>query len=271
LTGAFRIKSSYSLAYDPAAGEAMCYIAQCIISELALSVTPDELCEVNTDSVFVIGPEAAETARRKTAELTAKYKMDFEESHADAIYFSDVNNYVVYSIENGKYTPVRGKGNAYSDMNKKGSIVAVYKILFAVLPSPLGAIVEYPWQDYPWTDYIFKHHKSAASKYATIGGEPLQFKNYYFLWTTKDCPDAKHVSFSRDLINRQNGSIKQRFGVWSQSIKDLEKYKSFIDYRQYHLDLDDELELWNREDLCQTRLPRSERKTFKDILLLGVK
>jgi len=78
------------------------------------------------------------------------------------------------------------------------------------------------------------------------------------------------------LVDSHNGSVKARFGVYAFDIKDLEKYMAYIDYRQYHKDLDDELELWGRDDLCTTRLTKeyrtANRKQIKSIndLIKGI-
>lgn len=260
LSGAFRIRSSYSVAYDPAAGEAMCYIAQLIISELAFAA-PDwsNVIEVNTDSVFVTGDENIAALRIKSKELLAKYDILLEEDVMPIVYFRDVNNYIVYNEDE---TVRFGKGLAYSDQEKKNSIRAVYSELFKNLIKPTLTL---DWSKYDWQDFIFKYHKSAASKYATIGNVQMQHKNYYMMWTTRDCPDAKPISFSRDLINRKNGSIKARFGVFAFDIKQLQQYAKFIDYAQYMRDLDDELELWGREDLCTTRLSKLQCKGIKSL------
>ena len=58
LSGGFRIRSGASVAYDPAVGEAMCYICQLSILEFALACPNwEDVIEINTDSVFVRGEE----------------------------------------------------------------------------------------------------------------------------------------------------------------------------------------------------------------------
>lgn len=259
-TGAFRIKQAYSTMFDPAAGEAMCYIGQLLISEVAFACPEFEnLIEINTDSVFVQGEANINACRKMIDTVKEKYNLTLEEEFVPEIYIRDVNNYIMYD-ENGKITG--GKGQAYSDIVNKNSNRAMYDCLFKTLIS--DKVVD-NWNEYNWDDFVVKYHKSAASKYATIDGEPMEHKNYYFMWTTADCPDAKSISFSRDLIDRKNGAIKARRGVWSQDMAELEKYAKYIDYEQYRRDLDVELDLWGREDLITTHLSKIQRKSIKSL------
>lgn len=259
-TGAFRIRSGGSPMYDPAAGEAMSFIGQLLISELVFSLPEFEnLIEVNTDSVFVQGDANVAKCREMIKWFKERHNLILEEEFIDQIYIRDVNNYILYD-KDGKV--LKGKGIAYSDIKNKSSNVAVYTILFNSL---IKQTLDANWSDFDWKDFIVKYHKSAASKYATIDGEAMKFKNYYFMWTTRDCPDAVSISFSRDLIDRKNGAIKARYGVWSQDIDELEKYAKYIDYTQYQRDLDVELELWHREDLTTTFLTKTQRKPIKSL------
>lgn len=260
LSGSFRIKSSYSVAYDPAAGEAMCYLAQLIISELAFAAPEwDNVIEVNTDSVFVTGDVNTIALRNKSADLLAKYDILLEEDVLPIVYFRDVNNYIVYNADKSVQF---GKGLAYSDLHKKNSNKAVYGELFRNLIEPTLTL---DWSKYDWTDFIFKYHKSAASKYAVIGNDAMTHKNYYMMWTTRDCPNAQPIAFSRDVIDRKNGSINARYGVYAFDINDLKDNAKYIDYAQYQRDLDDELELWGRLDMCTTRLSKLQRKNIKSL------
>lgn len=256
-SGGLRIRNTFSVGYDPAAGEAMCYIGQLFITELALSAREEDLIEVNTDSIFVTGTDSLEQVRKKAKQMYEKYGLLIEEETIPMAYFKDVNNYIIYDET---FKPVDGRGLDYKDMMIKQSEIAVYSEVFKNLPLDT---LNLDWSGYTWDQFIFKYHRSAASKYAMIGDEPMTQRNYYFLWTTRECKDAKPINFSRDLINKKNGSIKSRFGVHAFDIKDLEKYKDFIDYDQYHRDLDDALELWGREDLCSTRLGSIQRKAVK--------
>lgn len=259
LSGGFRIRGQ-SVAFDPAAGEAMCYIGQMLITEMALAAPDKEhMIEVNTDSVFVTGDENVEALRKKAKQMQEKYDMLFEEEYMPMAYFRDVNNYVIYD-EDGNV--IGGKGLDYADMGYKASEPAVVKECFRNLIKPT---LELNWEQYDWKDFVVKYHKSAASKYATIGGEPMTHKNYYFLWTTIQCPDAKPIAFSRDLVDRKNGCIKTRFGVFAFDLKDLEKYKDYIDYKQYQRDLDVMFDLWDRADLCTTFLSKVQRKSVKTL------
>lgn len=93
----------------------------------------------------------------------------------------------------------------------------------------------------------------------------MMHKNYYMMWTTRDCPNAQPIAFSRDVIDRKNGSINARYGVYAFDINDLKDNAKYIDYAQYQRDLDDELELWGRLDLCTTRLSKLQRKNIKSL------
>lgn len=269
-SGAFRIKSTYSTMFDPAAGEAMCYIGQLLISELAFACPEFEnLIEINTDSVFVQGEKNVEACRKMITIMKEKYGLVLEEEFIPEIYIRDVNNYIMYDKDGNVSS---GKGQAYSDIINKNSNRAMYNCLFKSLPRPAeqGACLDF--QQYSWQDFVVKYHKSAASKYAMIDGKPMEHKNYYFMWTTRECPDGVAIAFSRDLIDRKNGAVKARFGVWSQDMTELEKYAQYIDYEQYHRDLDVELDLWGRTDLATTLLSKIQRKSVKslgDMVRLG--
>lgn len=257
-TGAFRIRSGGSPMYDPAAGEAMSFIGQLLISELVFSLPDFEnLIEVNTDSVFVQGEANVAKCREMITWFKEKHNLILEEELVEQIYIRDVNNYILYDKDGNV---LKGKGIAYSDIKNKASNVAVYTALFNSLILPE---LKLDWDTRPWKDFVVKYHKSAASKYAMIDGKPMEFKNYYFMWTTRDCPDAVPISFSRNLIDSKNGAIKARYGVWSQDMDELAKYEKYIDHTQYRRDLDVELELWHRGDLCTTGLSKIQRKSIK--------
>jgi hypothetical protein len=259
-TGAFRIKAAYSTMFDPAAGEAMCYIGQLLISELAFACPEFEnLIEINTDSVFVQGKPNIDKCREMIKVMSDKYGLTLEEEYMPEVYIRDVNNYLMYD-ENGNITG--GKGQAYSDIVNKHSNIAVYNTLFKSL---IKDEVVCDWRERPWNEFVVKYHKSAASKYAMIDDKPMEHKNYYFMWTTRECPNSVSIGFSRELIDRKSGAIKTRWGVWSQDMSDLEKYAQYIDYEQYRRDLDVELSLWHRDDLVTTHLDKAQRKTIKSL------
>ena len=262
LSGGFRIRTGSSPAYDPAAGEAMCYIGQLVISEMAFACPnwEENVVEINTDSVFVTGEENVKVLRKKAEQMLLKYEMLFEEEYFDSAYFRDVNNYIIYD-KDGKY--VDGRGLDFSDMVNKLHEPAVIDTMIRNLNASDIEHLDIDWSRYDWTDFIYKYHRSAACKYATIGDDTMTRKNYYFMWTKLNCPDAKPINFSRDLLNAHNGSIKTRFGVYAFDIKDLEKYKDYIDYRQYHRDLDDNFDLWGREDLITTHLGKGAKRRLK--------
>lgn len=263
-TGALRMRAQYNVMYDQAAGEAMCYIGQLLISELAFACPEFEnLLEINTDSVFVRGEANIKACRDMISYFKDKYGLILEEEYIPEIYIRDVNNYIIYDKDS---QVASGKGQAYADITNKNSNIAMYDCLFRSVISDKPQLV---WDKHPWQDFVVKYHRSAASKYAMINNEPMRWKNYYFMWTTEDCPDAVPISFSRELIDRKSGAIKARFGVWSQDMPELEKYAKYIDLNQYRRDLDAELWLWGRPDLCETHLSKIQRrgvKSLKDLI-----
>lgn len=261
LSGGFRIRNGVSVAYDPAAGEAMCYICQLCILELALACPNwEDVVEINTDSVFVKGEKNAIALREKCNQMLKKYDMLFEEEFIEKAYFRDVNNYGIYN-KDGKL--LDGRGLDYSDAINKNHEKAVVYELFRNLVKPE---LDLDWKRYDWTDFIYKWHKASSSKYAAFGGEPFDRKNYYFLWTTRDVPEARTIQFSNTLMDTRNGSIKSRYGVYAFDIKDLERYKDKIDYTQYQRDLDENFWLWDRKDHIRTFL--GDTKTRR---ALGIK
>jgi len=260
LSGGFRIRGGGSVAFDPAAGEAMCFIGQLVVTELALACPNwDDVIEINTDSVFVVGEENAKALRKKCDQMLEKYDMLFEEEFMEQAYFRDVNNYGIFDAD-GKL--LDGRGLDYSDATNKNHEKAVVYELFRNLLLPK---LDLDWSRYEWTDFIYKYHKSAASKYATINGEPMTHKNYYFMWTTTKCPNASVIRFSNDLMDSRNGSIKPRYGVYAFSIEELEQYKEYIDYSQYQRDLDENFYLWGREDLITTFVGNAKERKAKGL------
>lgn len=260
LSGGFRIRSGVSVAYDPAVGEAMCYICQLSILEFALACPNwEDVIEINTDSVFVRGEENAKALRIKCEQMLHKYDMLFEEEFIEKAYFRDVNNYGIYDKEGNL---LDGRGLDYSDAINKNHEKAVVYELFRNLVKPT---LDLDWNRYEWTDFIYKWHKAASSKYAAFDGRPFEHKNYYFLWTTRDVPEAGTIQFSNTLMDTRNGSIKSRYGVFAFDIKDLEKYKDKIDYTQYQRDLDENFWLWGRKDLITTFLGDTKTRRAKGI------
>lgn len=260
LSGGFRIRSGVSVAYDPAVGEAMCYICQLSILEFALACPNwEDVIEINTDSVFVRGEENAKALRIKCEQMLHKYDMLFEEEFIEKAYFRDVNNYGIYDKDDNL---LDGRGLDYSDAINKNHEKAVVYELFRNLVKPT---LDLDWNRYEWTDFIYKWHKAASSKYAAFDGKPFDHRNYYFLWTTRDVPEAGTIQFSNTLMDTRNGSIKSRYGVFAFDIKDLEKYKDKIDYTQYQRDLDENFWLWGRKDLITTFLGDTKTRRAKGI------
>lgn len=260
LSGGFRIRGGASVAYDPAVGEAMCYICQLSILEFALACPNwEDVIEINTDSVFVRGEENAKALRIKCEQMLHKYDMLLEEDFIEKAYFRDVNNYGVYDKDGNL---LDGRGRDYSDAINKNHEKAVVYELFRNLVKPT---LDLDWNRYEWTDFIYKWHKAASSKYAAFNGRPFEHRNYYFLWTTRDVPEAGTIQFSNTLMDTRNGSIKSRYGVFAFDIKDLEKYKDKIDYIQYQRDLDENFWLWGRKDLITTFLGDTKTRRAKGI------
>lgn len=260
LSGGFRIQSSTSPAFDPAAGEAMCFISQLVILELAFSCKNfDNVIEINTDSVFVIGEENAIAMREKCKQMYEKYDMLFEEDFIPTIYFKDVNNYAMYD-KNGALTG--GKGYDYSDVSIKGNEKAVSTELFANL---LNDKFTPHWEDYDLEDFIVKWHKSSSSRHALLHGNPPEYKNYYMLWTKKNCPNSGEIQTSATLMDSAQGLIKSRWGVFATDIKDFEQLRPYIDYKQYQMDLDCLLLLWGRDDLVETKLGNARERKEKGV------
>lgn len=260
LSGGFRIRSGTSVAYDPAVGEAMCYIGQLVVTELALACPNwEDVVEINTDSVFVKGEHNAEVLRKKAEQMLQKYDMLFEEEFIDRAYFRDVNNYGVYD-KDGKL--LDGRGLDYSDaINKNHEKAVVYELFDNLLRPELHL----DWSKYEWTDFIYKWHKASSSKYAAFNGVPFEHKNYYFLWTTRECPNAGTIQFTNTLMDTRNGSIKSRYGIYAFDIKDLEPYKQYIDYTQYQRDLDENFWNWGRKDHIRTFLGDTKTRRAKGI------
>lgn len=260
LSGGFRIRDGASVAYDPAVGEAMCYICQLSILEFALACPNwEDVIEINTDSVFVRGEENAKALRIKCEQMLQKYDMLLEEEFIEKAYFRDVNNYGIYDKDGNL---LDGRGVDYSDAINKNHEKAVVYELFRNLVKPT---LDLDWNRYEWTDFIYKWHKAASSKHAAFDGIPFEHRNYYFLWTTRDVPEAGTIQFSNTLMDTRNGSIKSRYGVFAFDIKDLEKYKDKIDYTQYQRDLDENFWLWGRKDLITTFLGDTKTRRAKGI------
>ena len=258
LSGGFRIRSGGSVAFDPAVGEAMCYIGQLLITELALACPDfDSVVEINTDSVFVVGEENARVLREKCKQMKEKYDMLFEEEVIEKAYFRDVNNYAMYDADGNL---LDGRGQEFSYLSYKGHETAVNKELFRHL---LLDKLDLDFSKYDWHEFVYKYHKSGSCKYAAIGGKLMEHKNYYFLWTTRECPNSQTIQFSNTLLDSKTGSIQPRYGVFAYSVEELEQYKDFIDYKQYNRDLDENFLNWGRTDLITTFLGNAKERRAK--------
>lgn len=257
-TGLFRLRQGSGPCIDPAVGVAMCLFGQCVITELACVVmreNPDDLVEVNTDSIFFVG-DHDESVDSHAEEMLKKYNTLFEPEFTEQIYARDVNNYAVYDAD-GNF--LKAKGGDGADESYKGNEPAVVRECFNNL---LKEKLEIDWTKYKWTDFLVKYHKAASSKFFQVGANTPPNKNFYFIWTTKDCPKAVPISFSRDLVDSKSGFIKARYGVYGFAVEDIEYAKNFIDYTQYERDLYVNLDLWGRGDLVP-RLSKLECKALK--------
>ena len=266
LSGGFRIRSGGSVAFDPAVGEAMCYIGQLLITELALACPDFEsVVEINTDSVFVVGEENARVLREKCKQMKEKYDMLFEEEVIEKAYFRDVNNYAMYDADGNL---LDGRGQEFSYLSYKGHETAVNKELFRHL---LLDKLDLDFSKYDWHEFVYKYHKSGSCKYAAIGGKLMEHKNYYFLWTTRECPNSQTIQFSNTLLDSKTGSIQPRYGVFAYSVEELEQYKDFIDYKQYNRDLDEHFLNWGRTDLITTFLGNAKERRAKGMTPKSIK
>jgi hypothetical protein len=93
----------------------------------------ENVVEINTDSVFVIGEENAVALREKAKQMLVKYEMLFEEEVFPKCYFRDVNNYIIYD-KDGKY--IDGRGLDWSDMVNKLHEPAVLDTMIRNLNTP---------------------------------------------------------------------------------------------------------------------------------------
>lgn len=254
ITGKFRQQGA--LAYAPQSGLAMCIIGQLIITDAICYVCGDNfanLIEANTDSFAVVGDEEIKRAQDYCSKV--QHNMTFEEEVFPISYWKDVNNYIVYNEDGGlKET----HGTDSSDLVKKGNEPVVVKSLFQNLLLPEGGKPVLKGAEM-YKDYVVKYSRPATTKNATIDGVPITKKHYYFLWVTADCPDAHAIEFSSDRIDKSNGLIKSRRGVYAFDTDTIAKYFKYIDRSQYVMDLKALLCVWNRGDLCAEYAEKLQR------------
>ena len=238
LSGKFGMKGA--TAYAPEHRLAMCIIGQLLITEAtvkALGVNPDgtvdftNLVEINTDSFAVIGDNEVKRAREYCA-IKQHGAFAFEEEIFVDSYWKDVNHYVVFNADNS-IKEVHGE-----DVLKSEYILL--KSVYANCRKPLGAELELVKSD-DLMDYVIKYSKPGGAKNAKIDGVPMKFKNYYFMWVTKECPNSCLIQTNADTVN---------CGVWAFDPKEFEKYKIYIDYEQYKDELRHLIKVWKRPDLA---------------------
>ena len=255
ITGKFRQEGA--LAYAPESGLAMCIIGQLIITDALLASIQgdfDNLVEVNTDSFAVDGEDNIKRATEYCSNV--QHHMTFEEDVFPQSYWKDVNNYVVFN-EDGSFKETHGQDS--SDIVKKGNEPVVARSLFSNLLLPKGGTPVLKKAQF-YKDYVVKYSKPASARNATIDGKPMTKKHYYFLWVTDDCPDAHEIQFASERIDKSNGLIKNRRGVYAFDTETIAKYFKYIDKQQYVMDLKALLVVWNRPDLCQDYSKELSRK-----------
>lgn len=254
LSGKFRQEGA--IGYAPCCGLAMCIIGQMIIFEAASNAVEDrweDLVEVNTDSFAVVGVKNIERAREYCS--VEQHHMTFEEDHFPKSYWKDVNNYVVFN-EDGTLKETHGQDS--SDILKKGNEPIVARSMFnnVMLEENAKPILG---NSESFKDYVVKYSRPASSKNASIDGVAMNKKHYYFLWVTDECDDAHNIEFASDRIDKANGLIKSRRGVYAFDSTELEKYFKFVDKNQYVEDLKQLLVVWGRNDLCNEFARKLER------------
>lgn len=254
LSGKFRQQGA--VGYAPCCGLAMCIIGQLIIFEAASHAVNGDwgnLVEINTDSFAVVGDENVKRAREYCSQV--QHHMTFEEDYFPKSYWKDVNNYVVFN-EDGTIKETHGEDS--SDIVKKGNEPVVGKSLFDNVMleengKPFLKKAEF------YKDYVVKYSRPTSSKNATIDGIPMDKKHYYFLWVTEDCPNSYNIEFASERIDKANGLIKTRRGVYAFDGEELAQYFPHIDRMQYVEDLKQLLVVWGRKDLCMEFAEKLQR------------
>lgn len=227
LSGKFGMAGS--LAYAPNHRLAMCIIGQLLITEATAYAcgmdengnVPLENCvEINTDSFAVDQDEEIARAR----EYCSKKQHDwftFEEDDFPLSYWKDVNHYVVFADEEGKEIK-----EFHGDDSLENEPIILKSCYFNSV-KPEGSKPELIESD-DVGDWLVKYNKPASSKSAAINGKPMRFKNYGFLWVTKDCPDAVDVRFNSENYT-DDGIISPRRGkVIMGGIEEAKDYISTL-------------------------------------------
>lgn len=250
LSGKFRMKGAR--AYAPNHGLAMCLIGQLLIVEATWAAIGKsgerwgDVVEINTDSFAVVGEENIERAREYTKGCLDVHKFEFEEDVFVNSYWKDVNHYVVYN-EDGSVKEDHGFDKMKDRMIVRKSLIDI--------ASKDNVEEPYIVATDNWKDYLVKFAKSASSKNASIDNVKMDKKYYYFIWTTKDCPNRKQIRFNGDANDT-------RYGVVGFSPEELEPYSKYIDNEQYLDDLRKTLKNWHFEELAKPPVRVKRVDTF---------
>lgn len=251
LSGKFGMKGAK--AYAPNHRLAMCIIGQLLITEATAYAcgmdesgnVPLENCvEINTDS-FAVDQDVEISRAREYCSKKQHNWFTFEEDDFPLSYWKDVNHYVVF--EDAEGTKIK-EDHGSDSLNSEAVILT--SVYFNSI-KPEGSKPELPEVDVEnLGDWLVKYNKPATAKSASINGEPMKFKNYAFLWVTKDCPDAVDVRFNSTNYD-DFGIISPRRGkVIFGGIEEAKQYYQYIDREQYMEDLRDLLVTWHREDMA---------------------
>ena len=252
-----------SKAYAPEHRLAMCLIGQILITEAACHACGDDfsnLIEINTDSFAVLGDEQIKRAREYCE--SKPHNFMFEEDDFPESYWKDVNNYFVYKFDGMRVKLKEAHGAVGTNLSNDHSETVVTESLALNLRTsegtqPVLSEIENSELKLTAENCVVKWVKSASAKSANIDGQPMQFKHYYFLWVTPDCPDCHKVQFNSRKIN-DNGTISPRCAVYTfDGVDALKKYEQWIDPEQYHEDLKRELAVWGRGDMFAPASSRS--------------
>lgn len=271
LSGKFGQKGSKS--YAPEHRLAMCLIGQTLITEAACRACGDSfdnLIEINTDSFAVVGD--AEIAAARAYCDTKPHKFTFEEDDFADSYWKDVNNYFVYKFGDSGMSLKEAHGKVGTNLSNDRSETIVTESLAINVRKEQGAeleLCEIGKQQVSLSvdNCVVKWSKSAGVKSANIDGEPMQFKHYYFLWVTQDCPNSHRIQFNSKVVS-DKGTISVRHGVYAFDLDELRKYEQYIDPEQYLEDLKNEMHVWGRADMFEPVSSRSipeHCKTFHEI------
>lgn len=235
LSGKFRMKGAQ--AYAPNHGLAMCIIGQLLITEatwFAMNKNPENwnrVIEINTDSFAVVGDDMI--ARSQDYMQSMPHKFEFEEEVFHDSYWKDVNHYVVYKAD-GSIQESHGDFEMDSE-----------PIIMKSLYNIANKDVEEPFlvDSTDYRDFLVKYAKSGSAKNASIGGEKMDKKYYYFMWVTADCTERQAIKFNADEQDR-------RMGVTAFDPVELEKYFQYVDKEQYMDDFRKTLKTWGLTKLA---------------------